>query len=55
MKPREALNVFYENFELWKAHNYIDTQEDENIREAYTVLEELVNEKENKKEQNEKL
>jgi hypothetical protein len=50
MKPREALNVFYENFELWKAHNYIDTQEDENIREAYTVLEELVNEKEKVKD-----
>jgi hypothetical protein len=50
MKPREALNVFYENFELWKAHNYIDTQEDENIREAYTVLEELVNEKEKQPE-----
>ena len=46
MKAREALEVFYKNFELWKANNYLDTEEDEDIREAYTVLEELVNEKE---------
>lgn len=46
MKAREALEVFYKNFELWKAHNFIDTEEDEDIREAYTVLEELVDEKE---------
>ena len=46
MKAREALEVFYKNFELWKAHNYIDTEEEETIREAYTVLEELVDEKE---------
>jgi len=49
MKAREALEVFYKNFELWKANNYLDTEEDENIREAYTVLEELVNEKEGEK------
>lgn len=50
MKPREALSVFFRNFELWKSHNYIDTEEDEEIRIAYTVLEELVNEKDKQEE-----